>query len=136
MKTKTIKQTVAFPASAHEIYETLMDSKKHAAFTGDAAEISRKEGGKFSAWGGYIEGKNLALLPDKKIVQSWRGSDWPEGHYSRVSYELEMSGNVTRLSFEQTGVPEELYEDVFQGWQDYYWSPMKGVLETRKKGKR
>jgi len=29
MKTKSIKQTVAFKVSPHEVYEALMDSKKH-----------------------------------------------------------------------------------------------------------
>jgi uncharacterized protein YndB with AHSA1/START domain len=30
---KPIHQTVTFKASPHEVYEALMDSKKHAAFT-------------------------------------------------------------------------------------------------------
>ncbi|MBM2832567.1 MAG: YndB domain-containing protein, partial [Dehalococcoidia bacterium] len=59
-----------------------MDSRKHAKFTGDSATISREIGGKFTAYGDYAEGINLELVPDKKVVQSWRGSDWPEGHYS------------------------------------------------------
>jgi activator of HSP90 ATPase len=136
MKTKTIKQTVTLAAPAHEIYEMLMDSKKHAAFTGDDAEISREVGGKISAWGGYIGGTNLELVPDRKIVQSWRGSDWPEGHYSRVTFQLRENGGFTTLSFEQTGVPEAVYDDVAQGWRDYYWKPMRKTLKGKKKGKK
>ena len=113
----------------------LMDSKKHAAFTGDDAEIDRKIGGHFSVWGGYIEGTNLELMPDKKIVQSWRGSDWPEGHSSQATFRLEEAGGATTLSFEQTGVPEEFYEDIAQGWKDYYWEPMQETLNSQKKGK-
>lgn len=45
MKTKTIKQTIFFKAEPHDVYEALMDSKKHSKFTGDKAVISRKEGG-------------------------------------------------------------------------------------------
>ena len=37
MDTKTVKQTVTFKASPHDVYEALMDSKKHAKFTGDKA---------------------------------------------------------------------------------------------------
>ncbi len=44
MKTKSIKQKISFNASAHDVYETLMDSKKHAMFTGGVAKISRKVG--------------------------------------------------------------------------------------------
>jgi activator of HSP90 ATPase len=128
METKTIRQTVIFKANPHDIYEALMDSKKHAKFTGGKASISREVGGKFSTYDGYAEGVNQELVPDKKIVQTWRAEDWPEGHYSRVSFSLNKAEGGTRLTFSQTGVPEEQYQDVSQGWQDYYWEPMKEML--------
>jgi activator of HSP90 ATPase len=106
----------------------LMDSKRHTAFTGSEARISRKVGGKFIAYDGSLEGTNLELVPDKKIVQSWRGSDWPEGHYSKAVFSLKEIDGGTRLTFTQTGVPADLYEDYRQGWHDYYWKPMKTLL--------
>ena len=129
METKTIRETVTLKASPHDVYEVLMDSKKHARFTGGKASISREVGGKFSAFDGYAEGVNLELVPDKKIVQTWRAEDWPEGHYSRVTFSLNKVEGGTRLTFTQSGVPEEQHEDVSQGWQDYYWAPMKDMLE-------
>ncbi len=126
---KAIKQTVTFKTVPHAVYEALMDEKKHAAFTGGKAKISRKIGGKFTIYGGDIEGKNLELEPDQKIVQSWRYSDWPEGHYSRATFSLEATEKGTRLTFTQTDVPDDKYEDIKQGWKDYYWGPMKEMLE-------
>ncbi len=66
---KNINQTVTFKTTPHEVYEALMDSKKHAAFSGGAANISRAVGGEMMAYDGYIAGKNIELVPDKKIVQ-------------------------------------------------------------------
>jgi len=129
VKTKTIRQSVAFKASAHAVYEALMDSKKHSQFTGSKSSVSRKVGGKINAWDGYIEGTNLELVQDKKIVQSWRASDWAPGHYSKATFSLEETENGIRLAFTQTGVPEEFYEYISQGWQDFYWKPMKEMLE-------
>ena len=129
MPTKTIKQSVEFRASPEEVYEALMDSKKHARFTGAPATVSRKVGGKFSVWDGYAEGKNLELAPGKKIVQSWRASDWPEGAESKVVYEFAKTKKGTKLTFTQTGVPEEFVGDIRQGWKDFYWVPMKKMLE-------
>jgi len=131
MKTKTIRQTVTFKASPHEVYEALMDSRQHTKFTGAKASISRKVGGRFTAYDGYIEGVNLELVPDEKIVQSWRGSDWPEGHYSKAAFALKEVGGSTRLTFVQTGVPEDEYDSIRQGWHDYYWKPMKKMLEKQ-----
>lgn len=129
MKTKTIRQTVTFKSSPHDVYETLMDSRKHGRFTGAKATISRKVGGRFSISEGQIEGENLELVPDEKIVQTWRMDDWPEGHYSKATFQFEEVDGKTKMTFVQTGVPEEFYEDIKQGWKDYYWAPMKEMLE-------
>lgn len=129
MKTKKIRQSVTFKASPHEVYEALMDSRRHAKFTGEKARISRKIGGKLVAYGGYIEGANLDLVPDKKIVQLWRGSDWPKGHYSKATFVLRKVKGGTHLTFTQSGVPAQYYDDIKQGWRDFYWAPMKKMLE-------
>src|SRR3989338_2069202 len=104
METKTIKQSVTFKTTPHAVYEMLMDSDKHSQLTGGEAKISREIGGTFTAFDGYSEGTNLELIPDKKIVQTWRASDWPEGHYSRVTFLLKEVDAGTRLTFTQTGV--------------------------------
>ena len=80
MKTKTLQQTVTFKASPHQVYDMLMDSKKHRALSGQPAKISRKVGGKFTAWGSHISGFNLALKPGQKIVQAWRATGWWPDH--------------------------------------------------------
>jgi len=129
MRTKSIHQSITFKASPHEVYETLIDSKKHSEFTDSEVSISRQTGGNFSVYGGEIEGVNLELVPDQKIVQSWRYSDWPEGHYSKVVFSLGQIPSGTRLTFTQTGVPEVFYDDIRQGWHDYYWKPMKDFLK-------
>lgn len=130
--TKTIEQTVTFEASPHDVYEALMDSDKHSQFTGAMASISREVGGSFTAYDGALSGTNLELVPDVKIVQSWRGSDdgWPADHYSTATFSLEAIDGGTRLTFVQTGVPEQSFEGISQGWQTYYWPKMKQMLES------
>ncbi len=126
---KTIRQTATFKVGPHAVYEALMDSRKHAKFTGAPASISRKVGGAFAAFGGSLSGTNLELRRDKKIVQSWRADDWPVGHFSRATFSLKPVKGGTRLSFYQSGVPDEHYAGIKQGWIDYYWKPMKAMLD-------
>ena len=130
MKTKTIKQKVEFNAQPHDIYEMLMDSEKHSEFTGAEASISRKVGGKITAYDGYIEGVNLILEADKRIVQSWRASDWPEGHYSKATFELKKTKKGTELAFTQEGVPEEQYKELSEGWHEHYWEKIKRIIQN------
>ena len=74
----SIHQSIIFMASPHDVYEALMDSEKHAAFSGGKATISREIGGTITAYDDYITGRNIELIPDRKIVQDWRAVDWPE----------------------------------------------------------
>lgn len=46
--------------------------------TGGEAEISNKINEAFTAWDGYIEGTNVQLEPNKRIIQSWRTSEFDE----------------------------------------------------------
>ncbi|MFA6089457.1 MAG: SRPBCC domain-containing protein [Candidatus Woesearchaeota archaeon] len=129
---KTMIQTIIFDAAPHDIYEILMDSKKHSFLTGDKAVISRKEGGKIKAYGDYIEGKNLKLVQDKLIVQSWRASDWPKGHYSTITFKFKKDKKKTILIFSQEDIPEYFYSKIKQGWIDFYWNPLKYMTKQTK----
>jgi activator of HSP90 ATPase len=126
-----LSQTIIFNATPHDVFELIMDSKMHSAFTGDRAVIDRNIGGTFKVYGNYITGENLEVIPNKKIVQKWRASDWPRGFYSKAIFEFRKSKNKTTLKFKQEGVPEDKCEDIKEGWIDFYWTPMKKFLENK-----
>ena len=84
MKTKTIQHTILIRATPEEIYDALMNGKKHSQFTGAAAKIRAKAGAAFTCYDGYITGLTLELKPGRRIVQAWRSRDWTDGHYSIV----------------------------------------------------
>lgn len=128
METETIRQKVFFKAPPHAVFELLMDEKKHAAFTGHAAKISRKVGGEFSCYGGWIEGENVEVVADRKIAQLWRGADWPKGHFSKATFTLKKKGSGTELTFVQEGVPQSKCADISEGWKEHYWKKMKRYL--------
>jgi uncharacterized protein YndB with AHSA1/START domain len=78
--TKDLRHTVHIKAKPSAVYGALMDSKKHTAFTGAPAKISRKVGGAFSAHGPHLKGINVDLSKNKRIVQAWRRGGrarWP-----------------------------------------------------------
>ena len=75
--TPVIEQAASFAkVTPADLYELFIDSAKHTAATGMPAKVSSKVGGKWSAFGGMILGKNLALVPNRMIVQAWRSSAW------------------------------------------------------------
>jgi uncharacterized protein YndB with AHSA1/START domain len=131
---KTIRQTVTLAGSPAEVFEMLMDSRKHARFTGGSASISRRVGGKVRAYDGYAAGVNLELVADRKIVQTWRASDWPEGVESTVTYLLTKVKGGTKLRFTHAGVPDDQAGAIREGWREYYWTPLKAAFRAGRKG--
>ncbi len=131
MKTKDLEQKAEFNATPHELYEILMNWKKHANMTKAKCSIIRKVGGKFHCYDHYIEGEILELIPDKKIVQKWRNHDFPAEHYSIATFEFEKNGKKTILKFSQKGIPEKLYEDLNKGWKEHYWNKMKTYIAKK-----
>ena len=129
IKTKNIKQVVTFAAAPKEVYALLMDSKKHAGFTGSDAQIGKKVGSKISAYDGWIEGKNLKLIPNRLIVQAWRGADWPKGHYSKVMFLFTKTKTGTKMTFGHTGIPIKEAGHISKGWKTQYWDKMKSFLK-------
>jgi activator of HSP90 ATPase len=112
------------------VYDMLMDSKKHQSLSGQRAKISRKVGGKFTAWGSHISGINLALKPGQKIVQAWRATGWWPDHYSVAIYDIAKTRGGSRLKFTQIGIPPSRYSGHYRGWIEAYWTPMKEIFAT------
>jgi len=112
-------------ASAKEIYTAWLDSEGHSKMTGGEATASEKIGEGFTAWDGYIEGKNIALQPYTRIVQSWRTSQF-ESHEidSEIEILLKESDGHTELILNHTNVPES-GEHYINGWDVHYFQPMK-----------
>ena len=114
------------PAKASEIYEAWLNSEGHTAMTGSTAQVDGKVGGKFTAWDGYISGTTLDLTADQRIVQAWRTSEFPDdAPDSRVEILLEEVEAGTKLTFTHSNMPEGQAESYRQGWDDFYYKPMK-----------
>lgn len=124
-----IHQEVVLPAATNRVYQALTDASQFSEVSGGApAEISGEEGGAFSCFGDRIVGRQVELLPGRRIVQAWRAADWDDGVYSVVRFELEGDATGTRLVFDQSGFPEGEKEHLEQGWAKMYWEPLRKFL--------
>lgn len=132
--TRTIKQSILLPATPVEVYDAIVNARKHAAFTGAPAKSANRVGGKFTAWDGYITGKYLKLVPGKKIVEEWRTNEWPADYPpSVIELSFERVDKATRLTMVQAEVPAAQAPQYRQGWKDYYWTPLKVYFAAQRK---
>lgn len=128
--------TVTFPVSAEKIYKTWLSTKGHTEMTGSPAKVDGRVDGDFTAWDGYIWGTFLELEKNRRIVQSWRTSEFPEeAEDSRVEVLLEeeiastgehrlATTYKTKLTLIHTNIPEG-QDSYKQGWEDFYFKPMR-----------
>lgn len=128
---ESFEVSTVLPATAERIYEAWLSSNEHAAFIGSSAEIDAAVGGRFSMWDGYIEGVNEELEPNRRIVQSWRTTEFPpESPDSRLEIVLEAVEGGTRLTLSHTELPEGQGKQYRDGWQEHYFERMREYFSS------
>lgn len=122
--------TAEFNGSAEKIYNAYLSTQGHTQMTGSPAKVDGRADGEFTAWDGYIWGTFLELEENKRIIQAWRTSEFPEeAEDSRVEILLEEIATgetlaMTRLTLTHTNIPEGQAESYKTGWEDFYFKPM------------
>lgn len=111
-------------AAPARVYAVLLDSKQFARMTALPAAINPTAGGAFSLFQGQIEGRNVELVRDVRVVQAWRPAHWDAGVYSIVRFELKTQGAGTLVVLDHTGFPEGDYDHLDAGWTDHYGKAM------------
>ena len=126
----TIHFDIDYKTTPDRIYQVLLDAKQFNACSGLPAEIDPKAGGWFKLFDGQIEGRNVELIPNQRIVQAWRPSSWPAGVYSIARFELVLRGSATRIVFDHAGFTEGLKDHLAGGWAEHYWEPLHKYLNA------
>ena len=118
---KTVQQTVRFPAPPEELFDSYLDPARHAAITGQPAQISARPGGEFHAFDGRVSGRIVAVIPKRLIVQTWRAHHWTKEDADSILV-LVFSGD------RGYGVADHDFQGVTEGWEKYYWAPWRKFL--------
>jgi uncharacterized protein YndB with AHSA1/START domain len=119
-----------FQATPEELYQAWLDSEGHSAMTGGQAETSPESGAPFTAWDGYIQGRNLELTPPSRIVQAWRTTEFADSDPDSIlEIRFEPVEEGTRLTIHHSQLPSHgtVYE---QGWIDNYFIPMREYFQS------
>jgi uncharacterized protein YndB with AHSA1/START domain len=114
------------PAPADQIYSAWLDTAAHSAFTGDEATVEPFVGGRHTAFRGYAEGTTLELSPGRRIVQTWRAKDFPEGSLdSRLEVTFEETLGGTMVTILHSEIPSGQGERYREGWVKFYLQALK-----------
>jgi hypothetical protein len=67
-------------------------------------------------------------LPERRIIQAWPVSNWPDGVCSLVRFELTAEGDGTKLALDHWAFLDGTRDHLDSGWTARYWEPLKKYL--------
>ena len=118
-----IKLKHYIPATTEEVYIALTNPFTIELWTGFPAEMSTEPGSEFSLFEGDIVGKNLEFKKNRLIKQQWYFEG--EENDSIVTLMLKPEKNNTLIKLFHENVPEEVFEEMLQGWKTIYFKALK-----------
>lgn len=116
--------------SSERLFSAWLNSEEHSAFTGGEAFINNELGTSFTAWDSYIEGDILELEPGKRILHTWRTTDFSANdEYSFLELLFEDIPSGCKLTLNHWNIPQGHGESYKKGWVDHYFIPMTEYFE-------
>ena len=126
-----IRQSVVLPAPAEKLFEMYINPSTHQAITGASVDIGDKRGSEFKAFDGALTGTILEVIKPRLIIKSWRSVNFmAEDPDSTLILSFTSEGDEGRIDLVHLDVPDQDYEGVNQGWEKYYWTPWRSLLES------
>jgi uncharacterized protein YndB with AHSA1/START domain len=130
--TEAVLLSEIIPATRERIFAAWIDSDQHSAFTGDKAQIEPTVGGRHSSFDGYASGTIMSLEPFRRIVQTWRSTDFPQGSAdSLLEITLEETVGGTLVTLLHSEIPTGQSDRCRDGWLRFYLEPLKRYFVGR-----
>ncbi|MBN1133151.1 MAG: SRPBCC domain-containing protein [Bacteroidales bacterium] len=124
---KDLRRFYRIKADAGEVYSALTNPFSIELWSGNPAKMIPEAGTEFSMFDGEIEGINLEFVKDSKIVQEWYFGEREEK--SIVTILLSNDRLYTKIELTQTNIPDEAFEEMLTGWDQYYFGALKDFFE-------
>jgi activator of HSP90 ATPase len=120
---KTYHKYYKIKGSPEEVYNALVKPFAISLWTGAKTQMEEKAGTEFSLFDGDITGMNLEFVPNQKIVQEWYFGEQEEK--SIVTLLFREDKIHTQVELTHTNIPDESFEDMKNGWDNYYFGGLK-----------
>lgn len=121
------EQTYTINAPVSKVWQALTTAEMAEQWGASPAKVDAREGGEFSYWDGDIHGVFTKLVPQELIEQDWYGHDNPDWKYTvQFTFEGDDASTTVHMTYSGNIIDEQ--KDI-KDWQDYYFTPIKELLE-------
>ncbi len=81
----------------------------------------------FSLWEGDICGKILEIEENVKVVQQWYFGEQVMPSVATIKFFKD--GKKVQVEVVHTNIPDDAYEEITEGWNEYFLGAIKTFLE-------
>ncbi|MDA3911155.1 MAG: SRPBCC domain-containing protein [Bacteroidales bacterium] len=125
---KDFKYKVKMKAELEDIWMAFTSASSMELWTGYYAEFKPEPGCEFSLWEGDITGKVLEVIPQEKLVEQWYFEG--ENVESVATLKFFHEKNKVTVELSHTNIPDEAFENITEGWVEYYLGAIKTFVEV------
>ena len=123
-----IKQTYEIAGTPAQVWRALTEPRIIEEWSGASATFPLQVGAAYLLWDGTIGGEIVEIVPQQKLVQTWKPQDWTRTD-SIVTFMLMPQGSGTRVDLHHVNVEESDFDGTTEGWDLYYLGAIKRLLE-------
>ena len=125
---KDLRKTIHIKVPREVVFNAITNPLTLELWTGYEARMEPGPGSEFSLFDGDITGRMRILQAPSLLEQVWDFGDQQEESVVRI--ELFDESGKTRLELSHTNIPDEAFENIEDGWKNYYLGALKSYLEN------
>lgn len=115
-------------AEPEDVFMSLTNPRSIELWSSLPADMSAEEGYEFSIFDGDIVGRNIKVIENEMIQQEWYfGEENAEPSIATIKLHPDKTG--TTVEVRHTNIPDEAYENINEGWREYYIGAIKHFCE-------
>jgi uncharacterized protein YndB with AHSA1/START domain len=125
---KNLRKTIHIKVPRETVFNAITNPLTIELWTGYEARMEAIPGSEFSMFDGDISGRIRTFESPSLLEQVWDFGEQEEESLVRI--ELFEEPGKTRLELIHTNIPDEFYENIEEGWRNFYLGALKSYLEN------
>ena len=108
------------------VYALWIDPPQQGMITEAFAKINPRIDGSYELWDGVVRGKFILLDAPKKIIQTWRTSEFsPQQPSTKLTLDFKPHRLGTRLLITHENIPNAFLSQFEFAWKEFYFPRLK-----------
>lgn len=125
---KDFKIYYEIDALPEDVWNAFVNPVAIQLWSGYLPVMNLEPGSEFEMWEGDICGQIVSFVMGKELVQKWYFGDQEEDSIATIKIHPDKT-DQTKVEVKHTNIPDEDYDDIVEGWKEYYLKSIADFVE-------